>query len=120
MTSLLAIEGVGVGARGAVDALSAPSAAPTRPDAAAFDAALSGARAAAPQSIGAKFEAATLTTFLQTLLPSDGSQMWGGSSGAMWKGLYAENLAKSLSAAGGLGIAATIDRQTSAKAGGAE
>jgi Rod binding domain-containing protein len=121
MTSLLALAGVGVGgALGAADARAVPVAAPARitAPAASFAASLDAVRAEKTQTIGQEFEASALTPFLSALLPQDGQQVWGGSAGAMWRGLFAERLAADLAANGGVGIAALVDRSVAARESG--
>lgn len=118
MTSLLAVEGAGIGgvAQGAVAAPAAPVAAPARiASNQSFDTALAAMRPAEAPSLGMEFEAATLSSFLAHLLPSDDAQIWGGSAGAMWRGIYAERLAADVAAAGGIGLAAVIDRMVGAE-----
>lgn len=59
--------------------------------------------------IGLKFEAATLTSFLEQLLPSADSEAWGGEHGDMWRGIFAQYLADDIASSGGIGIAKVID-----------
>lgn len=97
---------------------SAPVPAPQTPPSggaaqAGFEAALSALGAPRPAdnlSVGQKFEAATLTSFVDQLLPSEDEAIWGGSSGRMWRGLFAEHLAQEVARGGGVGIAEMIDR----------
>lgn len=105
MTSLLAIEGVG-GPR--IDP-AAPPVAPAPIVRPGFEAALDAVRPVAEPSIGERFEASALTQFVAAMLPSDDAEVWGGSAGAMWKGLYAERLAESFAQSGGIGIAKMVD-----------
>ncbi|MEM8748831.1 MAG: rod-binding protein [Pseudomonadota bacterium] len=56
-----------------------------------------------------KFEAAILTTFVQSMLPKDAESLFGkGLSGNMWKSQMANQIADQLSKAGGVGIAAQL------------
>lgn len=53
-----------------------------------------------------RFEAMVLQTFLQSMLPDNTDSVYGkGMAGEMWKSLMAEELAKSMAARGGIGIA---------------
>lgn len=53
-----------------------------------------------------KFEAMVLQTFIQNMLPKEGSAVYGeGMAGDMWKSMLAEKLAGAVSGRGGIGIA---------------
>lgn len=53
-----------------------------------------------------KFEAMVLQTFIENMLPKEGSAVYGkGMSGEMWKSLMAEKIADVMSERGGIGIA---------------
>ncbi|MGE0211647.1 MAG: rod-binding protein [Parvibaculaceae bacterium] len=52
------------------------------------------------------FESFFLQSLFQLMLPQDGSSIYGkGTAGEFWKSLFAENLGKELSNAGGIGVA---------------
>ena len=79
----------------------------------------SGASAALPQvrpgtaggrsDTSVKFEAMVLQNFVQSLLPQDGSAVYGeGLAGEMWKTFMAQNLSETLAKSGGIGIADRI------------
>lgn len=56
-----------------------------------------------------KFEAMVLQNFVQSLLPQDGSAVYGeGLAGEMWKTFMAQNLSETLAKSGGIGIADRI------------
>lgn len=56
-----------------------------------------------------QFEAFVLQSFIQSMLPSDGSQIYGeGTAGQVWKSMLAEKMAQELSERGGIGIAKMI------------
>lgn len=53
-----------------------------------------------------KFEAAVLTTFIQSMMPKEASSVYGeGFAGDMWKSKMAETIADQLAQRGGIGIA---------------
>lgn len=53
-----------------------------------------------------KFEAMVLQTFIQNMLPKEGSAVYGeGMAGDMWKSMMAEKLAGAVAERGGIGIA---------------
>ncbi len=53
-----------------------------------------------------KFEAMVLQTFLQSMLPQDAENVYGaGIAGDMWKSFLAQELARQMAGAGGIGIA---------------
>ena len=90
---------------------SAPAGAPSQ---AGFSATLrtagfAAARAAEARSVGEAFEATTLTTFVQHMLPPEDSAVWGGRAGAMWRSVFAQNLAEDVARGGGIGIAEIIN-----------
>ena len=69
-----------------------------------------GAAGAVPEAF-AKFEAMVLQTFLQSMLPSDTSSVYGeGMAGEMWQSLLAEQLGATMAKRGGIGIADRILR----------
>lgn len=52
------------------------------------------------------FESFFLQSLFQLMLPQDGASIYGkGTAGEFWKSLFAENLGKELSEAGGIGVA---------------
>lgn len=64
-----------------------------------------------------KFEASVLSTFVNSMLPSDSEQVYGkGSAGEFWKGMMAEQVADSMSKNGGIGIAEQMYSQSLARA----
>jgi hypothetical protein len=77
-------------------------------------AALRAARARAPESPGEAFEAAMLVPFVAAMLPPEDSEIWGGTGGAMWRGLFADALAADVARAGGIGLAGMVDRTIAA------
>lgn len=60
--------------------------------------------------LGEAFEGATLSTFVAEILPPEDSEIWGGSAGRLWRGLFCEELAAHVARAGGFGIAEIVDR----------
>jgi peptidoglycan hydrolase FlgJ len=53
-----------------------------------------------------KFEASILSTFVNSMLPSDSEEVYGkGSAGDFWKGMMAEKISDEMSKSGGIGIA---------------
>ncbi|MBJ3778657.1 rod-binding protein [Acuticoccus mangrovi] len=78
---------------------------------------LAAVRAGEGAGVGQEFEAATLTTFLASMLPSDDSPVWGGSAGRLWRGLFAEHLAAEVARSGGIGIADVVDRMIADRTG---
>ena len=50
-----------------------------------------------------------LSPLITAILPPADSEVWGGSPGKLWRGLFAEQLAEATSKSGGIGIAAIID-----------
>ncbi|MCF3932494.1 rod-binding protein [Acuticoccus sp. M5D2P5] len=100
----------------------APVANDNRVDRASFDdvarAAGGDALGNAPsESLGRKFEAAMLTPFMASMLPDADNPVWGGSAGAMWRGLFAEHVAASVAETGEIGVAQIIDRMLDDRAG---
>ena len=68
-------------------------------------AAVSAARGETPESFK-KFEAMVLQTFVQNMLPKDGSAVYGkGIAGDMWKSLLAQQVSNAMAEGGGIGIA---------------
>lgn len=64
-----------------------------------------GSKSPTPESFK-RFEAMVLQTFIQNMLPKDGSSVYGkGLAGDMWKSLLAEKVADSIAERGGIGIA---------------
>lgn len=64
-----------------------------------------------------QFEAFFLQSFVQLMLPEDGSTIYGrGATGEFWKSLLAENLGKTLAESGGVGIAERLLEQRFATA----
>ena len=52
------------------------------------------------------FEAMVLQNFVQSMMPKDAEDVYGqGTTGDYWKGMMAEQIAKEISAGGGIGIA---------------
>lgn len=95
-------------------AQSATAAPVSSPPAGGFAGAVQGARLAAVHatqkaSAGEEFEAVTLTSFVQLMLPPDDSVVWGGSAGRLWRGVFAQHLAADIAAQGGVGIADIIN-----------
>lgn len=70
---------------------------------------LARARAETTRNVGKEFEAVTLTTFVQHILPSEDSIVWGGEAGRLWRGVFAEHLAAEVARGGGIGIADLIN-----------
>ena len=63
---------------------------------------------AAPEAFR-KFEAMVLQTFLQSMLPEDAENVYGGGvAGQMWQSMLAEKLGETLAERGGIGIADRI------------
>ncbi|HLS18739.1 MAG TPA: rod-binding protein [Paracoccaceae bacterium] len=62
-----------------------------------------GARKADPYQ---QFEAHLLQTFIESMLPDEGSTLYGaGTAGEIWKSMLAEGMAAELARSGGIGIA---------------
>lgn len=62
-------------------------------------------RGQAPEALK-KFEAMVLQTFLQSMLPQDAENVYGGGiAGDMWKSFLARELGQQMAEAGGIGIA---------------
>lgn len=61
--------------------------------------------AARRDALATQFEAAMLTSFVEPLLPAEDSEMWGGPSGSLWRGLFAQEIAAEIAEAGGVGLA---------------
>lgn len=56
-----------------------------------------------------KFEAASLSTFVQEMLPQNADAVFGeGTAGDVWKSMLAEQIANQMAAGGGIGIAAQL------------
>lgn len=56
-----------------------------------------------------RFEAAVLTTFIQSMLPKEDSEVFGkGLAGDMWRSQMAEKIADQMADRGGVGIAASL------------
>lgn len=55
-----------------------------------------------------EFEAAMLTSFVEPMLPSEDSLVWGGTGSSAWRGLFAQEVAAELARAGGIGLADMI------------
>jgi flagellar protein FlgJ len=65
----------------------------------------------AQQDAFTKFEAMVLQTFIQSMLPQDTATVYGeGMAGEMWQSMLAEQIANSVAARGGIGIADRIIR----------
>jgi flagellar protein FlgJ len=70
-----------------------------------------------------QFEASVLQTFVQNMMPQDSEELYGkGSAGEIYKGMMAEQFAKSISESGGIGIAEQVytDALRKARTEGAE
>jgi Rod binding domain-containing protein len=71
-----------------------------------------------------EFEAVTLSTFVEALLPKDARAVFGsGSAGEIWRSMMAEKIAAEVAEAGGIGIADELERtfaREGAAAGGAD
>ncbi len=66
---------------------------------------------AAPETYR-NFEAMVLQNFVQSMMPNDSEEVYGkGSTGDYWKSMMAEQIAKSISDGGGIGIAASLMKQ---------
>lgn len=60
-----------------------------------------------------QFEAHLLQTFVESMLPEDGSALYGaGTAGEIWKSMLAEGIAAQLARAGGIGIAEILAAST--------
>ncbi|MEM7696305.1 MAG: rod-binding protein [Pseudomonadota bacterium] len=68
-------------------------------------------------NVARDFEAAMLTPMMDALLPKAEGAVWGGEGGKLWRGLYAEALAKSVAEAGGVGIADAVAGAINAREG---
>lgn len=65
---------------------------------------------APPVSIGASFEAAVLTSLLQSMFPANSSELFGsGIAGSSFKSMLVEQFAKQIASSGSLGIGALLD-----------
>lgn len=62
-----------------------------------------------------KFEAASLSTFVQEMLPQKADAVFGeGTAGDVWKSMLAEQIANQMAAGGGIGIAAQLAKSNGA------
>lgn len=77
--------------------------------------ALHAPRARPPETTGEAFEAAMLVPFVAAMLPPEDAEIWGGTGGAMWRGLFADAVAADLARAGGLGVAHLVDKLLAAR-----
>ncbi|WP_026379077.1 rod-binding protein [Afifella pfennigii] len=58
------------------------------------------------------FEAMVLTSFVQTMMPSNAPAVFGsGSAGEIWRSMLAEQIARQIADAGGVGIAGQLQRE---------
>jgi len=64
--------------------------------------------AASATALGRDFEAAMLAPLVEAMLPPEGGAAWG-EGGAIWRGLFAAELAGEIARAGGVGLASTVD-----------
>ena len=94
-----------------------------------FTKALSQARelpaSAAPLSCGSrsgeleplqKFESFVLRTFVEAMLPKKASAVFGeGTAGDIWRSMMAEKIGEEIAAAGGIGIAALLEKDNAAR-----
>jgi Rod binding domain-containing protein len=55
-------------------------------------------------ALGREFEAAMLTPLVESMMPSGENAVWG-ERGAIWRGLFAQEVAAEIARAGGVGIA---------------
>lgn len=68
-----------------------------------------GGAQAASQNPMVKFEAMVLQNFIETMLPSDADQVYGGGlAGDIWRSLMAEQMAGVMAERGGIGIARSM------------
>lgn len=59
-----------------------------------------------PAKVYRDFEALTLTAFIESAFPKDGSAVFGeGTAGGVWKSMLAEKIAAEMAKAGGIGLA---------------
>lgn len=64
-----------------------------------------------------QFEAFVLQTFIESMLPKDANHVFGeGIAGSFWSSMLAEQIAKQMAEAGGLGIADTLTAPSSTRA----
>ena len=62
-----------------------------------------------------QFEAMTLATMIESAMPADDSGVYGsGTAGSVWKSMMAEQLGKQMAKAGGIGLAAQLERSAAA------
>jgi Rod binding domain-containing protein len=67
------------------------------------------AESPAAHAAAQEFEAFVLQSFIEAMLPRNAESVFGsGTSGAFWKSMLAEQLAKELTRSGGVGIARLI------------
>ena len=65
-------------------------------------------RARVAEATAVEFEAAMLTSFIEPMLPSEESPVWGGTGASAWRGLFAQEVAAELARAGGIGLAEVV------------
>jgi peptidoglycan hydrolase FlgJ len=62
------------------------------------------------------FEAMVLQNFVQSMMPNDSEEVYGkGNAGDYWKSMMSEQIAKSISEGGGIGIAASLMKHQAQK-----
>lgn len=66
------------------------------------------ARVTEATKVGTDFEAAMLTPMVEALLPDDDAAIWGGSAGKLWRGVFAESVARAIAEGGGIGVGALV------------
>jgi hypothetical protein len=87
-------------------------------NAALFAGGAGGAGARRTDDVYSRFEAMALTTFVETMLPASGEAVFGsGTSGNIWKAMFAEKIAAQMAAAGGVGIADQMRSAAEQRAG---
>jgi hypothetical protein len=72
--------------------------------------ALHAPRSRAPSTTGETFEATVLVPLIAAMLPPEDAEIWGGTGGALWRGVFADALATDVARSGGIGIAPLVDR----------
>lgn len=66
-----------------------------------------------------EFEAFVLQSFIEAMLPEKADSVLGtGAAGAFWKSMLAEQIARELARAGGIGMARTIEAGLAGRSGG--
>lgn len=68
-----------------------------------------------------KFEAMVLQNFVKSMLPADSEDVYGkGTAGEIWRGMMAEQIGEVIAKGGGIGIAASLAKDSGSDGGAAD